>query len=611
MAAGRFIVGPYFPARNRDGVLQAGALLYVYENGTTTKATIYTDEGLSVLSANPVVANASGQFPAVWGEAGTADVPVPYTVMVTDADGGSIGNPSTFDDFYPSLNWENANITLAEAAAVAAEASADAAATSATEAATSAAEAAADLVAIEEIAAGSPDAPSIVNKANRNADNVSAYASDWRTAIGAASTAALAASGGSNLIGFIQSGTGAVANTLQAELRSMALNIEDFGARTIQPDNATYIQAAINAAVARGVGAIRVPVGSYSHSGITDSRGIYIVGDSMTGSVLLNTSDNPSIQIAYDGSNAILNGGIFNLCVRGQTSNASTQHGVVINGVSSGWRMQNVLVRSHGGDGVQVRYGSVGPYFIGLSCQLNNGHGVNLMSHDDGGFIINRTTTTARFIQCVVTLNGGDGVRLNGGDTQDVIETSMLQCILESNDGYGLRLQDGTKYNKFDVMHIEANGLGGLLSEQTGASGGQVPLYTQFCNMYFEGNTTRAIQWNAGQYTQWYGVISVGATPDAYFTNTTGAGMHEIYGWFTAPIASGGGGRSVNRIYGVLDEAFMTSATPVWQPRMMLTDGVAEPSTVSGKAQIFVDTADGDLKVKFGDGTVKTIVVDT
>lgn len=42
-----------------------------------------------------------------------------------------------------------------------------------------------------------------------------------------------------------------------------------------------------------------------------------------------------------------------------------------------------------------------------------------------------------------------------------------------------------------------------------------------------------------------------------------------------------------------------------------LTDGVAAPSTVSGAAFIYVDTADGDLKIKFGDGTVKTIVTDT
>lgn len=44
---------------------------------------------------------------------------------------------------------------------------------------------------------------------------------------------------------------------------------------------------------------------------------------------------------------------------------------------------------------------------------------------------------------------------------------------------------------------------------------------------------------------------------------------------------------------------------------MTLVDGVTAPSTISGYAQIYVDTADGDLKIKFGDGTVKTIVVDT
>ena len=35
-----------------------------------------------------------------------------------------------------------------------------------------------------------------------------------------------------------------------------------------------------------------------------------------------------------------------------------------------------------------------------------------------------------------------------------------------------------------------------------------------------------------------------------------------------------------------------------------IADGVTAPSTVTGVAQLYVDTADGDLKVKFGDGTV-------
>ena len=44
---------------------------------------------------------------------------------------------------------------------------------------------------------------------------------------------------------------------------------------------------------------------------------------------------------------------------------------------------------------------------------------------------------------------------------------------------------------------------------------------------------------------------------------------------------------------------------------LALTDGIAAPSTEAGYALIYVDSGDGDLKVKFGDGTVKTIVTDT
>ena len=40
-----------------------------------------------------------------------------------------------------------------------------------------------------------------------------------------------------------------------------------------------------------------------------------------------------------------------------------------------------------------------------------------------------------------------------------------------------------------------------------------------------------------------------------------------------------------------------------------IKDGMSAPSTHTGKATLFVDV-DGDLKIKFGDGTVKTIVID-
>lgn len=44
---------------------------------------------------------------------------------------------------------------------------------------------------------------------------------------------------------------------------------------------------------------------------------------------------------------------------------------------------------------------------------------------------------------------------------------------------------------------------------------------------------------------------------------------------------------------------------------LRLADGITAPSAQSGSATIYVDSADGDLKVVFSDGVVKTIVTDT
>lgn len=44
---------------------------------------------------------------------------------------------------------------------------------------------------------------------------------------------------------------------------------------------------------------------------------------------------------------------------------------------------------------------------------------------------------------------------------------------------------------------------------------------------------------------------------------------------------------------------------------MQIPDGITAPATTAGWASLYVDVADGDYKVKFGDGVVKTITVDT
>ena len=77
-----------------------------------------------------------------------------------------------------------------------------------------------------------------------------------------ADSASLAASSGSSLIGFIQSGTGAVAETVQTKLRER-LSVKDFGAKGDgSTDDTAAIQAALNAADTAGKD-LYFPAGTY------------------------------------------------------------------------------------------------------------------------------------------------------------------------------------------------------------------------------------------------------------------------------------------------------------------------------------------------------------
>lgn len=264
MAAGRIVVPPYFPARNRDFDLLSGAKLYVYTNLTTEKASIYIDEALTVLSANPVIANSSGQFPAVYAEAGTEASPVLYRVSVTTSTGASPGNPFTFDNYRPSVDWETAAAALAEAAAAAAEADAVQTAADVVLTAANAAQTTADLAAIEAIIADAPEAPSILNKANLNGDNITgANIAAFRAAIAAVGTATLSAPNGSSGVGWNAGVTGDVDRTVESKLRDFR-SFEDFGAvgdydsgTGTGTDDTLAIQAAFDWAFSGGTVAAR------------------------------------------------------------------------------------------------------------------------------------------------------------------------------------------------------------------------------------------------------------------------------------------------------------------------------------------------------------------
>lgn len=61
MATGTYAPNPVFTGLSDTGVPLAGGLLYTYSAGTTTPLATYSDVGLTVANANPIVLDAAGR----------------------------------------------------------------------------------------------------------------------------------------------------------------------------------------------------------------------------------------------------------------------------------------------------------------------------------------------------------------------------------------------------------------------------------------------------------------------------------------------------------------------------------------------------------------------
>lgn len=133
---------------------------------------------------------------------------------------------------------------------------------------------------------------------------------------GRPTSAGLAASSGSSLLGFIQSGTGAVSRTLQARLRDV-VSVKDFGA---VGDGVTDDRAAIAAAVAASQGKrIIFPKGNYLIN--TDGGTITLEEVGLTGENVL------------DGATGSIDEGV-NLWIIGTTNGAfKVRRGVSVEGL--------------------------------------------------------------------------------------------------------------------------------------------------------------------------------------------------------------------------------------------------------------------------------------
>lgn len=191
------------------------------------------------------------------------------------------------------------------------------------------------------------------------------------TATGA-SLAALAASSGSSLVGFIQSGTGAVATTVQSKIREV-VSVKDFGATGDGvTDDTTEIQAALDAAPLYST--VILPKGLYVISAeLSVTKPITI---DLDGSTLIKAPAYTGYMLSVNGVRRSTSGGYL-WCEPGYSGNPAWNvsapdnngfvlkngqlwgdnrdtvgYGIIFRGGNSDVLLDNVLVQSFKGTGI-------------------------------------------------------------------------------------------------------------------------------------------------------------------------------------------------------------------------------------------------------------------
>jgi len=142
------------------------------------------------------------------------------------------------------------------------------------------------------------------------ADDVEVYTVDNLNGPDVATLALLAASSGSSLIGYINSGTGATARTVQDRLRDY-ISVKDFGAVGNNVANdVTAIQAAINAAASLPASGGSSGLGGISGATVYFPSGVYRINSGITipdGVKLVGSGERATVIKYYGSGSAVAN----------------------------------------------------------------------------------------------------------------------------------------------------------------------------------------------------------------------------------------------------------------------------------------------------------------
>lgn len=316
-------------------------------------------------------------------------------------------------------------------------------------------------------------------------------------------TVSLTGSNGSSLVGFIQTGTGAVARTVQSKLRE-AYSVTDFG---VVGDGVTDYTTAINAAVVAAAGAGRAlyfPVGTYIVTQINAVANMKLIGEHRNTSIIkLKSGSNLGTGAAmiYSASLTIDDVWLENLRLDGNSSGNTQGDTLVITGQRPTFR--NIEVINSAGNAIYTDW--TGPSFrvTGFEGHFSN---VTIDSSQKSSWL-HRGPSDSHFDNIMII---DAGVKTNNAYYGMYLDPT--------GTGANGRFNNFHHWNRSSVTNVASAGM------YIGSGG------NTFTNSHFEGGNTSLVVAGSGNT---FSACDYYAPRGSYAVNVTAAGSaNKIAGIF-------------------------------------------------------------------------------
>jgi hypothetical protein len=270
----------------------------------------------------------------------------------------------------------------------------------------------------------------------------------------------------------------------------------------------------------------------------------------------------------------------------------------------NGGTIQKVETASNGRDGIRV-YNSWYLTIIGDVPQVNTGVGLHLIN--DGAPAYNGSRYH--------TIIGGEQNEFNTGG--NIVSSSYITTFLGVQPGASFTNTDPfpAVFNNFNTKIIGPEFVNGQTSPAVASGTSGTTFYPLAVRNSSNSANGRGVGLEfqppdgVGSYRTGARITVVQETTnkDRITFSANNSGVMTDYMLISPNAAAVAPAVDVTYSFGTATNRW----SRVYAAGLSITDGVSAPATLVGYATIYVDTADGDLKIKFGDGTVKTIVTDS